>query len=84
MRSPRGAGRGQRADARNIGAEQSLDVGTVVALKRNGGVDAESTRALQGEYTDGVGFIEEVVGAEVAKRATLDEVLELEPVMGLT
>ena len=64
-------------------AEQSFDAGSVVALDAYGGVDAEATGALPGEHAVGVGFIEQAVGTEAAKHTTLDDPLELEPVVGL-
>ena len=57
--------------------------GRVVSLDAYGGVDAESTGALPGEHAGGIGFVEQSVRAKVTEYATLDDMLELEPVVGL-
>ena len=62
--------------------EQPFDACSVLALDANGRIDAEPTGALPGQHAVGVGFVEQAVAVEVAQHATLDYVLELEPVLG--
>ena len=64
-------------------AEQPFDSSMVVTLDADGGVDAESAGALPDEHAVGIGFVEQAVRAEVAEHATLDDALEVEPVVGL-
>jgi hypothetical protein len=64
-------------------AQEALEAGTVVTLDAHGSVDAEPTGSLPGEHVAGVELIEQPVGAEVPKHATLNDALEPDPVLGL-
>jgi hypothetical protein len=56
--------------------DEALDAGAVLGFDAHGSVDAEPTGALPGEHACGVGLVEEVVAAEVAKDAGAERGLE--------
>jgi hypothetical protein len=64
-------------------AQEALEAGAVVTLDAHGSVDAEATGSLPGEHVEGVELVEQPVGAEVPKHATLNDALEPGPVLGL-
>jgi len=51
-----------------------------MALNANRGVDAEPSRAPPSEHAAGVGFVQDALGAEVAKDAPLPDTLKIVPV----
>ena len=61
--------------------DEPFEAASVVALDVHRGVDAEPAGSLPGEHTNGVVFLEQTLGAEVAQNAALDEALEGEPVV---
>jgi len=63
--------------------EEALEAGAVVTLDAHGSVDAEPTGSLPGKHVEGVELVEQPVGAEVPKHATLNDALEPGPVLGL-
>jgi hypothetical protein len=48
-----------------------------------GQLEVEEDRGDDGCIGEGVGFVEETAGAEVAEHAALNDALEVEPVLGL-
>ena len=60
-------------------AQEALEAGAVVPRDANGSVDAEPTGSLPGKHVAGVELIEQSVGAEVPKHATLNDALEPDP-----
>jgi len=62
--------------------DEPFQAAAVVALNVHRGVDAEPAGSLPGEHTNGVVFLEQAPGAEVAQNAALHEALEGEGVVG--
>ena len=63
----------------SVPAQEALEAGTVITLDAHGSIDAEPTGPLPREHVEGVELIEQPVGAEVPKHATLNDALEPGP-----
>jgi len=65
-----------------VPADEALEAGAVGLLDPHRSIDAEPTGSLPREHIEGIGLIEQPVGAEGSEDATLHDALEPAPVLG--